>query len=420
MYSSIFLLCLLIFSFLPSLNAQAGCPAAPSPAGDRRTDKSKVVIATFNAEWLFLYRNNCPGTGCTWKNIDEAKVHLANIANVIVEINADILVIPETESCTVLKDLLSLNVLANRGYKPYLVPGKDTATGQNVGLITRIDPSSDLLRTENRHDYPVVGSNCGWSGTPTTSGVSKHFYTVFNIPGLPKPLLMMGVHFVAFPVQNDRCSQREAQASVIRDIVVEQGLNKKYEVVVLGDFNDHDPTITDEAGSVGKSKVFNIIRGTELDNVLIKHPNYKTGVGIYSGWWDKNSNCRDDKGGEHTLIDHILTTRTLPIRSIKFFHGISASCTSFISDHWPVIMELSTTVSMEEERPVDIFEVSLEKPLVDSEGDDIGGGVSMNSKWMWAVIGIVGGVAVVGVAVVVGVWGVRKMKTRGEVGPLIV
>jgi len=242
---------------------------------------------------------------------------------------------------------------------------------------------------------------------------------VFNIPGLPKPLLMVGLHFVAFPVQSDRCSQREAQASVIRDLVVSEGLNKQYEVIVLGDFNDHDPSIVDEANSVGKSKVFNIIRGTELDNVLVKHPNYKNGLGIYSGWWDKNSNCRDDKGGEHTLIDHILTTRTLPIQSIKFYHGITASCTSYISDHWPVIMEVSTRVAVEgvnEESPVGISEVT----------GTVGGGEQgveekRSSNWVWVVVGVVGGVVVLGgVVAVVVVWKIKQKRTEsGEAGLLL-
>ncbi len=31
-------------------------------------------------------------------------------------------------------------------YKPYLIKGTDTATGQNVGIITKIDPSSNMQR----------------------------------------------------------------------------------------------------------------------------------------------------------------------------------------------------------------------------------------------------------------------------------
>lgn len=34
----------------------------------------------------------------------------------------------------------------NHGYVPYLLKGTDTATGQNVGILTRIDPISNLQR----------------------------------------------------------------------------------------------------------------------------------------------------------------------------------------------------------------------------------------------------------------------------------
>lgn len=41
--------------------AQKQCPYAPAQPQDRRPDKTKLTIATYNAEWLFLNRSNCPG-----------------------------------------------------------------------------------------------------------------------------------------------------------------------------------------------------------------------------------------------------------------------------------------------------------------------------------------------------------------------
>src|SRR5262245_8676471 len=90
----------------------------------------------------------------------QLQAHLENVANLLVNLNADIVVIPETQNCAVLDSLLAINnSIATMGYKPYLIYGTDVATGQNVGLITRIDPVTDLRRTEATGTTPP-GSTC--------------------------------------------------------------------------------------------------------------------------------------------------------------------------------------------------------------------------------------------------------------------
>jgi hypothetical protein len=59
------------------------------------------------------------------------------------------------------------------GYKSYLRKGTDTYTGQNVGLLTRVDPVEDLWRSSNTAPYPISGSQCGYSGSAGTYGCSK-------------------------------------------------------------------------------------------------------------------------------------------------------------------------------------------------------------------------------------------------------
>ena len=66
---------------------------------------------------------------------------------------------------------------------PYLKKGTDSSTGQNVGLLTRVDPLVSLYRSEARYDYPVYGSKCGYTGTGST-GVSKHYITEFIFNGM--------------------------------------------------------------------------------------------------------------------------------------------------------------------------------------------------------------------------------------------
>ncbi len=47
------------------------CSAVPRESEDRRVKKSRLRVASFNAEWLFLFGGggsvDCPGRGCPWR-----------------------------------------------------------------------------------------------------------------------------------------------------------------------------------------------------------------------------------------------------------------------------------------------------------------------------------------------------------------
>ena len=106
------------------------------------------------------------------------------------------------------------------GWNIYIL-GTDTATGQNVALITKIDPYDDLYRSNEYIPYPVSGSNCGYTGNDGTQGCSKHFRSRFKIDGLDKDLSIFNLHFLAFPDDITRCVRREGQATVIANMVKE-------------------------------------------------------------------------------------------------------------------------------------------------------------------------------------------------------
>jgi hypothetical protein len=113
------------------------------------------------------------------------------------------------------------------------VTGTDTSTGQNVALLTRIDPSQPLARSEERVNFPVQGSSCGYQrrqgrkfdANLESSGVSKHFTARFSlanpwcnqsssscaVPALG--ISLIAAHLVSKPVDPRACSQREAQAT---------------------------------------------------------------------------------------------------------------------------------------------------------------------------------------------------------------
>jgi len=334
----------LFFVAIPALTvyldtpSAVDCPTAPTTPADRRTNKKKLTVSSFNAEWLFLEpggAGNCPGTGCPWKDTKQAQEHLTVIANVLREIDADIVSLVEVQNCNVLKKLN--DELKDLKYLPYMISGTDTATGQNVGILTRIDPSVNMQRTANRIEYPVKNSSCDASSTGS-SGVSKHYFTKFNVGGLSKPLGLIGLHFLAFPDRQDRCVEREAQATVIRDLGRSLG---DTHLIVLGDVNDFDREIKDAAGSVAISNVLDILKdGAKLHNVAANIINVSQ---RYSCWWDANGNCKVDPK-ELTMIDHLLVSTGLraQVASASFYHGYQASCNTLNSDHWPVVVQLNT------------------------------------------------------------------------------
>jgi len=116
-------------------------------------------------------------------------------------------------------------------YKPYLIPGTDTATDQNVGIISRIDPESALFSDEQRATIYRDESPCGrgLSAPSYNSGVSKHFISRFNI-AVFGPISIIGLHFLAYPTDPERCIRREAQITVIRNIARNE-INRGQQVI---------------------------------------------------------------------------------------------------------------------------------------------------------------------------------------------
>ena len=59
------------------------------------------------------------------------------VSNIINDLHPDIIKFCEVEGCDELNQLASLT---NNKYRPYLIQGTDSATGQNVGMLTLVDP----------------------------------------------------------------------------------------------------------------------------------------------------------------------------------------------------------------------------------------------------------------------------------------
>jgi exonuclease III len=338
-----------LFTFLCNVYFTTGdteCPIVSSRE-DRRTNKKSLRLVQYNAEWLFVdyYSGmDCPGNGCPWHTIDEAKKHLMYVANITNILKPDIINICEVEGCDEL--IMLKEILDNTNtYNPYLKKGTDTGTGQNVGMLTKIDPITTLYRSEEKIFYPISGSKCGTTNVSGTTGVSKHYITEFNFGSMN--VAMIGVHLLAIPTDPARCVQREAQAQVLQNIVSSY-LDKEYEIILIGDMNDFDNEVLDLNSNKPTSRVLDILKGLDgqlkgkylLENIALGISKDKR----YSDWWDSDNNCSTSSINDFSMIDHILVTPNINSRIINAFiyHGYDEYCGKFNSDHFPVVIDLYT------------------------------------------------------------------------------
>jgi len=334
----ILFLCFFIFNIVRS---ETECPIVTTN-GDRRKDQNKLRIVQYNVEWLFVdYYSpmNCPGQGCTWKNQSEALTHMDYVSQRIKNINPDIINFCEVEGCD------ELNMLKDKldgSYMPYLKKGTDTSTGQNVGMLTRIDPLRSLYRTELKYNYPIPGSKCGYNGSTTSSGVSKHYITEFNFGGMN--IAFISAHLIAIPTDSARCAQREAQASVLQTVIVDY-VSRDYEIIMIGDFNDYDGEVLDMNSNKPTSRVLDILKGLDGD-FKGKYTLYSVAETIkqeerFSDWWDSDNNCNTMSNKDYSMIDHVLVTDHIRknIANTFIYHGYEEFCGKYDSDHFPVVID---------------------------------------------------------------------------------
>jgi len=339
--------CLALFStycFFPLIIADPECPVVSS-IGDRRKDKNTLRLVQYNVEWLFIdyySSSNCPGNGCSWHTLTDAQTHLSYVANTLKTLQPDIINFCEIEGCD---ELNMLKQQVDLSYNPYLKKGTDTSTGQNVGMLTKIDPVVSLYRSEERISYPIAGTKCGSTTSSGTSGVSKHYITEFKIASMN--VAMIGAHLLAIPTDPSRCVQREAQAQVLQNIVSSY-IQKGYEIILLGDMNDYDAEVLDLNSDKPTSRALDIMKGLDgqkkgtytLTNVATKITQSER----YSDWWDSDNNCNTSSQKDLSMIDHILVTSNIMKKITKayIYHGYKEYCGKWDSDHWPVVIDINT------------------------------------------------------------------------------
>ena len=331
-----------VFSmFLSSVKCDTECPNVVLNE-DRRENKQSLRLVQYNVEWLFIdYYSamDCPGDGCTWKTVYDAEKHLSYVSKVISDLKPDIINLCEVEGCDELNEVKNY---LDDSYVTYLKKGTDTSTGQNVGMLTRIDPIVDLYRSEEKIAYPISGTKCGSTSSSGTSGVSKHYITEFDL-GVYK-VALIGAHLLAIPTDPSRCVQREAQAQVLQNIVYGY-IGRGYEIILMGDMNDYDGEILDTNSDKPTSRVLDIMKGLdgqkkgtyELTNIAVSIKQDER----FTDWWDSDNNCNTTSKMDYSMIDHILVTDKVysNIVNAYIYHGYDEYCGKWNSDHYPIVVD---------------------------------------------------------------------------------
>jgi exonuclease III/uncharacterized membrane protein len=307
---------------------------------------TNLTLMVYNAEWLFW-----PKRLSKWRNHDYD--HFSFVANVLQQLNPDVVGLVEIGDCRTLHELSAYVSSRSRReqarYTPYLTMGSDTFNGQNVGLLTRVQPVHREVHrfSGNRSKYPLEDTRCPCtSGCQTgTTSLSKQLYALLPVNDELTVAFFL-VHLLAVPSDvSDRCVKREAQAILIQH-AVRDALAAGHEVIVAGDMNDFDVDVVDEARSQPVSRVLDILKdnGT-LVNVASLVDVEQDGP-VYSCWYDVNRDGVDQGGNEHTLIDHVLVSSRLlsAVSSVRFHHELpSRAAYAFASDHWPLVVDFTFT-----------------------------------------------------------------------------
>jgi exonuclease III len=306
----------------------------------KSSSQTSLRIMQYNVEWFFLKTyNGCPGSSCSWPNLSAATTHMNSLAKVVGDLKPDILNLCEVEGCY---ELSQLNALLNNSYTPYLIYGTDSSTGQNVGLLSKITPISNLQRTATTHSYPIAGSKCGYTGSPGSAGVSKNYYTTYKIGEMTVHLV--GTHLLAYPTDVSRCASREAQASVLQELIVTLLANPSDGLILMGDLNDFDAQVPDLNNDKPISSVLSVLKG--LSGTYAGQYELKSVASLvsqdqrYTDWWDKNDDCSSTLS-EMSMIDHFLVTPNLvdKITKVSFPHPYPETCGTTNSDHYPIVVD---------------------------------------------------------------------------------
>lgn len=314
----------------------------------RDAASAPLRIATFNTEWLTASAHET--RMAPWKTEEELANHRRRIAAILAEVHPDIVALEEVTSRAALEKLAAEPPLRKLGYRALHVESEDHGTGQDVAFLVGPRIQLDMIQGAviRRFADTLAGRPARFSkkGKKSKKGsldqrLTKHALVCFS---KPEKICLLGLHLLAHPDDRGRTAKRETQARIAANIVRSEIITRGYGTVVLGDFNDFDPTVsgTEQYGE-GNRNVLSILKdvdpsrlGPELVNAAARVEPFSA---RYSAWWDKNENGMRDSTDPLSLIDHILVDQTLAKRIVKveIRHDLHDGT---VSDHWPVSMEI--------------------------------------------------------------------------------
>ena len=307
---------------------------------------STLRIMQYNVEWLFMNNSvyDCPGDLCSWGTEEDSYVHMGYVADVIAKLNPDILNLCEVEGCSEISMLLS--ELEDRGVSGlfgFLKQGTDSSTGQNVAMLTKYLPASDLYRSNMHVNWPLANSRCGYSGPGGSTGVSKHYYTFFNLSN-DTSVVMIGTHLLSIPTDPERCAKREAQAQILQELIADFIVYDGVSVILIGDLNDYDGDVLDWQGNIPTSSVLDILKGYSGDRageyVLGNAAERISEEDRYTNWWDSDNNCSTNSPNDYSMIDHVLVSSNIVVKNAFIYNEYSEYCGKYESDHYPVVVDI--------------------------------------------------------------------------------
>ena len=137
---------------------------------------------------------------------------------------------------------------------------------------------------------------------------------------------MVGAHLLAFPTDTSRCESREAQSTILQDLIYSLlSTTPGAELILLGDLNDYDAEVADSNNDKPITAVLDILKGLAgkyagkyvLDSVATNAEQSQR----YTSLWDPNDDCVSTPN-EMSMIDHILVTPGLTkyISKVSFPH----------------------------------------------------------------------------------------------------
>jgi endonuclease/exonuclease/phosphatase family metal-dependent hydrolase len=204
--------------------------------------QAELRAMIINAEWLWTpYDKKVDGSLKHIKDMSE-KDYMEELRFYAREVQArsiDILAISEIENKQVADELVhelnqQLNLALNMKWKAYFKQGRDTATGQDVAIISRLAFVEGSLTD---FDFPAGFIAGAGKAKKLSKVVGAQFWLNQNIN--KKKIGVITAHLLSKRHENKKkASNREKQALGLKQ-AIEQFRKDSDALIVMGDFNDY-------------------------------------------------------------------------------------------------------------------------------------------------------------------------------------